>query len=96
MGRVIPRTNTEADLLTGVLIVKNEKNVEILLDNHLLKALDNLIEQGVYRDRDDAIRIAISEKLHYLKQAGNVSKKPESEQDDWPDYLEDKFGGPSV
>jgi len=76
--------------------VKNEKNVEILLDKHLLKALDDLIEQGVYRDRNEAIRIAISEKLHHLKQAGNVTKKPENEEGGWPDYLEDKFGGPSV
>ena len=74
-----------------------EKNVDISLDKHLLKALDELVEQGVYRDRDEAIRIAISEKLYHLKQAGNAAKKPDDDgSGDWPDYLEDKFGGPSV
>ena len=73
-----------------------EINVEISLDIYLLKALDELIKQGVYRDRNDAIRIAIAEKLYHLKHAGNISHKPENEQENWPDYLEDKFGGPSV
>jgi len=73
-----------------------EKSVDISLDKRLLKALDELVEQGVYHDRDDAIRIAVSEKLHHLKQAGNAVKKPDDESGDWPDYLEDKFGGSSV
>lgn len=77
-------------------MMMKEKNVDISLDKHLLKALDELVEQGVYRDRDDAIRIAISEKLYHLKQAENAAKEPDDKSGDWPDYLEDKFGGPSV
>ncbi len=73
-----------------------EEHIDISLDKRLLKAIDELIEQGVYRDRDEAIRIAIAEKLYYLKQARNRSNKPDNETDGWPDYLEDKLGGSAV
>jgi Arc/MetJ-type ribon-helix-helix transcriptional regulator len=57
-----------------------------------------LVEQGLYRDRQEAIRIAIAEKLYHLKRARNPSAHSLSndEQSSWPDYLEDKFGGLSV
>jgi len=73
-----------------------EEHIDVSLDKRLLEAVDELIEQGVYRDRDEAIRVAIAEKLYYLKQAGDRSNKPDNEAGGWPDYLEDKFGGSAV
>ena len=75
-----------------------EKHIDISLDKRLLKALDDLIKQGVYRNRDEAIRIAISEKLYRLQQTESVPKKDlDNGLGDWSDdYLEDKFGGSSV
>lgn len=73
-----------------------EKKISITLDKRLLEAIDGLVEQSVYRDRDEAIRIAIAEKLYHLRRAGNDTSGGEKQSEGWPDYLEDLFGGPSV
>jgi Arc/MetJ-type ribon-helix-helix transcriptional regulator len=75
-----------------------EESVIISLDRDLLKEMDGLVKQGLYRDRQEVVRIALAEKLYHLKQARNPSVHSSSsdEQSDWPDYLEDKFGGSSV
>jgi metal-responsive CopG/Arc/MetJ family transcriptional regulator len=70
-----------------------EKNVTVSLDERLLEEIDELVAQRVFRDRNEALRISVAEKLFHLRQSGADGEKEKSA---WRGYLEDTFGGPSV